>query len=134
MPANDVRPSIIFHGHSHDMTCCNEVIHASEVTTGCECESAGFCNRHSCQKPTYLHMLCMTNLEYFDQYERGVGPLQNIGPQPLILGLGDVAAFLIRAATFGGLAMCESCQGRKSRWNRVRLWPIRWPWRSDARK
>ena len=42
--------------------------------TGCVCESAGFCQRHGCEKTSTMRMLCCTRLKFFDAWEAGHGP------------------------------------------------------------
>ncbi|HEY2250899.1 MAG TPA: hypothetical protein VGH74_07545 [Planctomycetaceae bacterium] len=120
------------------MSCCDRLIEAAGTTTPCECPVAGYCARHKCDKGSHFHRLCKTSIQYFAQYENFAtglsdfpGPGQVVipaGPRRFSLGLGDVVAWCVRFVTFGQVALCPGCQGRKARLNRVRLWPIPWPW------
>ena len=101
-------------------------------STGCECNPPSFpfaCQRHGgCVKTERFHQLCKTNLLKFIAYENGdKSSCLKMNSPPNSIGLGDVAAFLIRIATFGFVKMCPECGKRKARWNRVQVWPIRWP-------
>lgn len=49
-------------------------------TTPCQCERPGWCERHGMNKSPHLHMLCRNNQRYFDAWEAGIGPGQNIDP------------------------------------------------------
>ncbi len=114
------------------MSCCDKIIEAASQQTPCECIAPGYCERHNCNKTQHHFTLCKNRIDYFNAYERGVGPGQRKlmpVPRQFVVGLGDVAAFLIRLVTFGRLKMCPDCKARKARWNRAcPLWPIRWPW------
>ncbi|MBN72689.1 MAG: hypothetical protein CME32_25830 [Gimesia sp.] len=46
--------------------------------TGCECAAPGWCERHQCKKHPHFHRLCQTRTDYFDLWERGAGPGQNL--------------------------------------------------------
>jgi len=46
--------------------------------TECECESPGWCERHQCNKPAAMFLLCRTRQEYFQLWEEGTGPGQNV--------------------------------------------------------
>ncbi len=48
--------------------------------TNCECELAGYCNRHKLRKTNGWHKLCQTNQNYFDTWEAGNGPGQERKP------------------------------------------------------
>lgn len=53
------------------------------VITPCQCQmdskSRGiFCDRHKCMKSKSLHTLCQTRQDYFEMWEEGVGPMQNV--------------------------------------------------------
>ena len=119
--------------YGYTMSCCEQIIEAAGHVTPCECAGAGYCIRHKMHKPAHFAMLCRTHIGYFNLYEKGEGPGQKMpapGSRRLTVGLGDVAAFLIRVVTLGKLIMCDSCKGRKAWLNRVcPLWPICWPWR-----
>lgn len=49
--------------------------------TPCECERAGWCARHRCEKPWALVELCRRRPAWFDLWERGEGPGQT-SPRP----------------------------------------------------
>lgn len=46
--------------------------------TDCECANPGWCKRHHCKKHPHFHKLCQTRTDYFDLWERGAGPGQNL--------------------------------------------------------
>lgn len=48
----------------------------TEPVTPCECPLAGYCNRHKIKKNTHFHHLCQTRQDYFDMYEKCIGPGQ----------------------------------------------------------
>jgi hypothetical protein len=48
--------------------------------TLCECLESGFCPRHRCVKPPHWHHLCLTHSGYFQLWEEGRGPGQNLLP------------------------------------------------------
>lgn len=51
--------------------------------TNCECNLAGWCNRHQCHKTEHMVHLCKTRDDYFDLWEIGTGPAQKInGKKP----------------------------------------------------
>ena len=119
------------------MNCCEKLLTAAQKISPCECSGAGWCERHKMQKVPHFAMLCRTNIQYFEQYENGIGPGQNvspIAPQPHIIGLGDVVAWAIRVTTLGRVKPWPGCgcQARKAWLNKIQLWPIRWPWRRHA--
>jgi hypothetical protein len=45
-------------------------------STGCVCPLAGYCDRHKIKKNPHFHHLCQTRQDYFDMYEKCVGPGQ----------------------------------------------------------
>jgi hypothetical protein len=45
--------------------------------TACECEQAGWCERHQCQKTPEWHLLCRRQETYFQLWEHGQGPCLN---------------------------------------------------------
>src|SRR5579872_4280340 len=106
---------------------CECLLNAASRTTGCECDAPGFCKRHRCNKPQHIHMLCRTHIHYFILWERGEGPcIENAGERPTI-GLGDVAAWLIRVASFGRARPGPNCRcsARREWLNRTfPLWPF----------
>jgi len=111
------------------MTCCREIIEASQTLTACECPPGdGFCKPHGCEKTAHWKELCRTNPEYFAAWARGEGPRwPDHDALARRVGLGDVVARLIRWATLGRVTMCEACDARKAWLNRFQVWPIRWP-------
>jgi hypothetical protein len=44
--------------------------------TPCVCKNAGYCERHQITKNPHFHRLCQTRQDYFNMYERCVGPGQ----------------------------------------------------------
>jgi hypothetical protein len=108
--------------------CCDELLNAAEKMTPCECAVAGWCARHQLNKVPHFHMLCKTNIGYFEQYERGEGPGQIVGGKRSCrrIGLGDIVAWLIKVATFNRIKMCLACRSRRTRLNRFQIWPYPW--------
>lgn len=47
--------------------------------TDCECEEAGWCERHQCEKADFWHRLCRRDLSLYLLWEQGRGPLQVTG-------------------------------------------------------
>lgn len=45
-----------------------------EPLTPCQCESAGFCQRHQCEKPFQWVLRCRLNACAFERWENGEGP------------------------------------------------------------
>jgi hypothetical protein len=45
-----------------------------EPLTPCRCETAGFCQRHQCEKTYSWVLACRLNWQMFQQWESGVGP------------------------------------------------------------
>ncbi len=134
------------------MSCdtCDQIVAAARQTTPCECASAGYCARHKCDKPAHFAMLCRTHFGYFEQYEQGIGPGQNLPPAQFTLGLGDVSEWLLSEIAEGdedrlirwGIRLDRfiewasrgkfkaandgtcGCPQRKAWLNRCRLWPL----------
>lgn len=46
--------------------------------TNCECAAPGWCERHQCKKHPHFHKLCQTRADYFELWEKGAGPGQNL--------------------------------------------------------
>lgn len=46
--------------------------------TDCECELAGYCARHKVKKPSQWVDFCQNDSRYFDAWERGEGPGQQV--------------------------------------------------------
>lgn len=46
--------------------------------TDCECKGPGFCKRHGISKNEAWYRLCKTRPKYFNAWEKGAGPGQNI--------------------------------------------------------
>jgi hypothetical protein len=47
-----------------------------ERLTNCECQEAGFCSRHQCDKTAFRFEMCRRSKGWFDLYEVGRGPGQ----------------------------------------------------------
>lgn len=47
--------------------------------TGCQCEKAGWCERHQMTKTATWFHLCQHDEKYWKAWEAGTGPGQNIG-------------------------------------------------------
>lgn len=56
------------------------------MTTDCECELAGYCNRHKVKKNVAWHRLCKSDPVYFRAWEAGTGPGQRTQLAELKLG------------------------------------------------
>jgi hypothetical protein len=112
------------------MSCCRDLIRASETLTNCECRPEAFpfaCKRHGgCQKTEHFYGLCRNRLDYFNHWEEvgKDGPCLN--REPLMIGLGDALAWI-----FGkiGLKPWEGCGcDRRRAWlNKITLWRRRAP-------
>ena len=48
--------------------------------TDCECAAPGWCDRHQCKKHPHFHKLCQSRTDYFELWEKGAGPGQNLQP------------------------------------------------------
>ena len=48
--------------------------------TDCECATPGWCDRHQCKKHPHFHKLCQARTDYFELWEKGAGPGQNLQP------------------------------------------------------
>ncbi len=46
------------------------------MITKCECELAGYCNRHKIKKHRHWNLLCKHDPAYFEAWENGTGPGQ----------------------------------------------------------
>ena len=108
---------------------CGCLIQAAAVVTGCECQIAGYCSRHKCNKTEHFHKLCRTRPDYFALYEEGRGPAcaaesvaraENINGVSSI-GLGDAVAWVASLFGFKPWPGC-GCQKRKEFLNRFTLW------------
>lgn len=119
------------------MACCDKIIESSRQLTACECEMAGYCKRHRLHKNEIWHNLCRTDYQYFDQYEKGIGPgqvftdsgsLESPHPTVAVIGgkrviyLGDFLAHWFAKFGIKGWAGC-GCDSRRARLNRFRIWP-----------
>ena len=86
--------------------------------TPCQCQSAGFCPRHQCEKPHEWLLLCRLNWQMFEQWEYGEGPCldriraeqsqQAASAQPF----ADLPACRHRAIEPLEMVECELCGGR----------------------
>lgn len=47
-----------------------------KTATGCVCPLAGFCAKHGIRKNPHFHHLCQTRQDYFNMYEKCIGPGQ----------------------------------------------------------
>lgn len=116
--------------YGDDMSCgCNALREAVEAKTDCECQSAGFCQRHKCTKNEHFFGLCKSNPGYFELWESGRGPCLQSAPLPAgpqYFGLGDLVGIVIHAVSFGRLQPWPGCgcDKRKAWLNKVRLWRI----------
>jgi len=55
--------------------------------TPCECELSGWCKRHNIRKPDAWIKLCRTKPKYFEAWERGRGPGQQLKVRQSIAGV-----------------------------------------------
>lgn len=89
--------------------------------TGCECESAGFCERHQCEKPEEFVFFCKAFPHYFEAWENGEGPCLPPNESSSVRGLGDLVAWLLSLFGIRKRPGC-SCDERQQRLNRWRSW------------
>ena len=47
--------------------------------TDCDCQEAGWCERHQCEKADFWHRLCRRDVSLYQLWEQGRGPLQVTG-------------------------------------------------------
>ena len=59
--------------------------------TDCVCESAGWCERHQCEKTCHWHRLCQTRSEYFQLWEEHRGPGQEVNETAVTDGSQEAA-------------------------------------------
>lgn len=67
------------------------------TNTGCQCESPGYCERHSILKTPHWHHLCQTREDYFLAWEEGRGPgqvstMRRQKRKVINSGIGDILA------------------------------------------
>lgn len=55
-----------------------------EHLTDCECTDPGWCQRHQCEKSSFLYEMCRRSQGCFELWESGRGPAQN-QPEPTVL-------------------------------------------------
>lgn len=51
------------------------------MSDSCVCPLAGYCERHQCKKTSNLHKLCQQHGAYWDAWEEGRGPGQQVKPK-----------------------------------------------------
>ena len=102
---------------------CGCLSAAAAVLTSCECEAAGFCQRHGCNKTDHFHKLCRTRPDYFALYEEGRGPGcgKREAHKPKAIGLGDVVAWILSRVGIKPWPGC-GCNARKVWLNRLPVW------------
>lgn len=76
--------------------------------TPCECDAAGWCARHGCQKTWGLVELCRRLPDWFEIWERGRGPGQSTATETR---RKDATDCTLRGAELRR-EQCPSCQGR----------------------
>lgn len=59
------------------------------MSTGCECDTPGYCPRHRCRKTVFHHHLCQADAALFARWETGNGP----GQSPPAATIPGVTAF-----------------------------------------
>jgi len=72
----------------------------------CECDGPGFCQRHGIMKSVHWWHLCQTSEKYFQAWEDGRGPGQN-------LGQGSVFTPVSKEHIAARMAICENCEHYK---------------------
>lgn len=78
------------------------------LTTGCECERHGWCERHQCHKSRHLHRMCQRSSRLFQTWEDGLGP----GQHSLLQSTAIIAAkpcLHLRAEV--RQEVCTTCKG-----------------------
>lgn len=79
-----------------------------KTSTGCVCPLAGYCQRHGIKKNAHFHHLCQTRQDYFNMYEKCIGPGQeftncdgnHVAPPTIIVDAPDKT--------------CPSCEKNKN--------------------
>jgi hypothetical protein len=86
--------------------------------TPCECEAAGFCQRHQCEKTRELMLACRLNVAAFNRWENGEGPcLDQMRLQAAKIASGarsfaELARCRHRSEEPAEQVECELCGGR----------------------
>jgi hypothetical protein len=81
------------------------------IATPCECSGPGFCPRHHCEKTPHWHYLCQTRADYFQLWEEGRGPGQNLpGPASAAAPPAPRSPCNHRGAAVRE-EVCPTCQG-----------------------
>jgi len=73
--------------------------------THCECTAPGHCPRHRCVKTPHWHHLCQTRPDYYQLWEEGQGPGQDLPPPRPARTDSQHRGGSVREA------VCPSCQG-----------------------
>lgn len=76
--------------------------------TDCECEQAGWCQRHQCEKDAYFFEMCRLSKDVFDKGEAGNLPIQKRRTQKP----RDVSQPCVHRGNELRTTECESCNGR----------------------
>jgi len=98
------------------------------MTSACECNGPGFCQRHKCNKTAHWFHLCQTRPDYFQLWEQGRGPGQSTNAQPVTSPtlfqkfwnltqavtafVADGCKTVDQVEYARRLAVCESCEQR----------------------
>ena len=76
-------------------------------STGCECQTSGWCPRHKCWKSEHFYRMCCENPHLFRLWEEGKGPGQRAGG---ITDIERIASCIHR----GGVRRAVPCSGCKA--------------------
>src|SRR3569832_1105802 len=79
-----------------------------ERATPCECQGAGYCRRHRCNKIDHWWHLCQTRMDYFQLWEEGRGPCIRISQDHAAL-----PRCIFRGTDPVGQLPCQLCGGRQ---------------------
>lgn len=105
--------SLISSGDREPMTpdaaCCGPRVlklapDRSIFPTPCECDAAGWCTRHKCEKNRVEFELCRRSKRAFERWELGDGAISRPQPIPLRKPCQHLGAEIRRQ-------LCPSCQG-----------------------
>jgi hypothetical protein len=83
------------------------------TVTPCVCPQPGWCARHKCQKSRSWHLLCRTQMEYFNQWEAGTGPCLNRAPDGTLVSFAPLPRCRHRGEDVLEEVRCELCQQRE---------------------
>lgn len=86
-----------------------------ETVTPCECQQAGWCERHRTHKIQVWHVLCRTNRAAFDAWEAGGGPRIDGEGQMIVTVQTQRTNCRFRGDEPVEYAACECCGGRIER-------------------